>query len=238
MSYYGRSCVCGGLNENCMYCYGTGVSQGKLSSVGPALKRRARRSGGAAKRSRAGLGEWLGIAAPAASGGWGLTRVRDTKKSGKRPKRKRAVPPKSSDAAAGQRVVKHRCPRRASRVTSPRMAAHSRSAQGCTNSRHYIARPVTHRAGPATRKYRKKEIGISTSAPNGGANCIPLSREEETSRERRLDPTKDYAHCYREFGRFGSHPSHDGFDDESGPDQGLHRRASASRASRADCRVL
>jgi hypothetical protein len=30
-----------------------------------------------------------------------------------------------------------------------------------------------------------------------------------------LDATKDYAHAYREQGRFGSHPSHDGFDDES-----------------------
>ena len=32
------------------------------------------------------------------------------------------------------------------------------------------------------------------------------------------DQTKGYGHSYRERGRFGSHPSHDGFDDESGPD--------------------
>lgn len=31
----------------------------------------------------------------------------------------------------------------------------------------------------------------------------------------RLDATKGYAHAYREQGRFGSHPSHDSFDDES-----------------------
>lgn len=30
-----------------------------------------------------------------------------------------------------------------------------------------------------------------------------------------LDATKDYAHAYRDQGMFGSHPSHDGFDDES-----------------------
>jgi hypothetical protein len=33
--------------------------------------------------------------------------------------------------------------------------------------------------------------------------------------ERRLDYTRPYAHAYREQGRFGSHPSHDGYDDES-----------------------
>lgn len=37
-------------------------------------------------------------------------------------------------------------------------------------------------------------------------------------RDKNLDATKLYAHPYRERGRFGSHPSHDGFDDESSPD--------------------
>lgn len=37
-------------------------------------------------------------------------------------------------------------------------------------------------------------------------------------RDKNLDATKLYAHPCREQGRFGSHPSHDGFDDESSPD--------------------
>jgi hypothetical protein len=37
-------------------------------------------------------------------------------------------------------------------------------------------------------------------------------------RDRNLDATKQYAHTCREQGKYGSHPSHDGFDDESGPD--------------------
>jgi hypothetical protein len=32
-----------------------------------------------------------------------------------------------------------------------------------------------------------------------------------------LDATKDYGYPARESGRYGSHPSHDGFDDESKP---------------------
>ncbi|HZS09826.1 MAG TPA: hypothetical protein VFD58_33680 [Blastocatellia bacterium] len=35
--------------------------------------------------------------------------------------------------------------------------------------------------------------------------------------ERKLDYTRPYAHAYREQGRYGSHPSHDGFDDDSNP---------------------
>jgi hypothetical protein len=37
-------------------------------------------------------------------------------------------------------------------------------------------------------------------------------------RDKNLDATKLYAHPCREQGRYGSHPSHDGFDDESSPD--------------------
>jgi hypothetical protein len=37
-------------------------------------------------------------------------------------------------------------------------------------------------------------------------------------REKNIDATTLYAHSYPEQGRFGSHPSHDGYDDESGPD--------------------
>jgi len=40
---------------------------------------------------------------------------------------------------------------------------------------------------------------------------------EVNSRDK-LDHTKNYAHPYRESGKYGSHSMHDGFDDESGPD--------------------
>jgi hypothetical protein len=34
----------------------------------------------------------------------------------------------------------------------------------------------------------------------------------------RIDATRPYAHSFRENGKYGSHPLHDGMDDESGPD--------------------
>jgi hypothetical protein len=57
----------------------------------------------------------------------------------------------------------------------------------------------------------------STFAPS----AKDVLREKTTlisPRDKNLDATKLYAHSYREQGRFGSHPSHDGFDDESGPE--------------------
>ena len=57
------------------------------------------------------------------------------------------------------------------------------------------------------------------------AVVVPSSKDptrESTTfiapRDKNLDATKLYAHPCREQGRYGSHPSHDGFDDESSPD--------------------
>ena len=65
-----------------------------------------------------------------------------------------------------------------------------------------------------TRSVRALEPAIAPSGkdvPRGSATFV-------APRDKNLDATKLYAHAYRESGRFGSHPSHDGFDDESGPD--------------------
>jgi hypothetical protein len=44
------------------------------------------------------------------------------------------------------------------------------------------------------------------------------TRYEQVNRRDPIDATKLYAHSFRENGKFGSHPLHDGMDDESGPD--------------------
>lgn len=56
--------------------------------------------------------------------------------------------------------------------------------------------------------------GFAPSAKDALRNSTTLV----APRDKNLDATKLYAHSYRENGRFGSHPSHDGFDDESGPE--------------------
>jgi len=45
----------------------------------------------------------------------------------------------------------------------------------------------------------------------------PMMTELSTPSENNIDHTRSYAHTFRERGRFGSHPSHDDFGDESTP---------------------
>jgi RNA recognition motif-containing protein len=46
---------------------------------------------------------------------------------------------------------------------------------------------------------------------------IPETRYQSDKDKRRLDATRDYAHSFRDHGQFGSHPSHDRFDDDANP---------------------
>ena len=63
---------------------------------------------------------------------------------------------------------------------------------------------------PALPQEKSRVVPSQTGRSNSEIN-------ELTGSERRLDATRDYYEAYRENGRFGSHPSHDGYDDESGP---------------------
>jgi len=67
------------------------------------------------------------------------------------------------------------------------------------------------------RKVHRKQVSRSATIPS----AKDPTRQDSTlvaQRDKNLDATKLYAHAYREQGKFGSHPSHDGFDDESSPD--------------------
>ncbi len=70
---------------------------------------------------------------------------------------------------------------------------------------------------------KTKPTHSSNSKPNEGpvTSAKDPTRQDTifvAPRDRNLDATKLYAHPYREQGRYGSHPSHDPFDDESTPD--------------------
>lgn len=49
------------------------------------------------------------------------------------------------------------------------------------------------------------------------SGTIPMMTELSTPSKNNMDHTRSYAHIFRERGRFGSHPSHDDFGDESEP---------------------
>lgn len=52
--------------------------------------------------------------------------------------------------------------------------------------------------------------------PSSGKNSKNPGRENHKE-ERKLDATHDYYAAYRDNGQYGSHPSHDGYDEESSP---------------------
>lgn len=68
------------------------------------------------------------------------------------------------------------------------------------------------RATAATRAAGAAEVPRASQVSPGRSTTFVAPRDKN------LDITKPYAHAYRETGRYGSHPSHDGFDDESGPE--------------------
>lgn len=72
---------------------------------------------------------------------------------------------------------------------------------------------MSSKAGHSSTATLKREI------PPAAGNRTDKARKisDQVSGRDRMDFTRDYAHNFREQGRFGSHPSHDGFDDESKP---------------------
>jgi hypothetical protein len=68
-------------------------------------------------------------------------------------------------------------------------------------------RPVKIRKGVSKQKDRKPTLDHPETE----------TRYESPKAIRDMDQTNDYAHAYREEGKYGSHPSHNGFDDESTP---------------------
>ena len=86
----------------------------------------------------------------------------------------------------------------------------------------YIA-PVSQSKAVVVQVTRRPQRGARSNTPEvrGRAGALDqwkdeLGQKENPNSPRNLDHTRPYAHAARENGRFGSHPSHDGFDDESG----------------------
>jgi hypothetical protein len=73
---------------------------------------------------------------------------------------------------------------------------------------------VSSRPGVSTSKTAVREI----SQRRGTIGEKRSRTYDQVFGRDRVDATKDYAHSFRDHGQFGSHPSHDGFDDESTPE--------------------
>jgi hypothetical protein len=77
----------------------------------------------------------------------------------------------------------------------------------------------------SAKKLRPHAIEARATSTTETNNSLPEPKRlkprdgyEQVSGRDRRDATKLYAHPCRENGKYGSHPMHDGFDDESGPE--------------------
>src|ERR1700677_1214587 len=87
------------------------------------------------------------------------------------------------------------------------------------NPRKLTAREKRYRGRIARMQAREKKVLVHSANPNekGSLRFKGKVEVESPSRWNNLDATNDYGYPAREAGRYGSHPSHDGFDDESKP---------------------
>lgn len=235
-----RPCVCGGSNENCRYCNGLGTIDDGLATaligharrndvdkVGfmPTLGRKGKRSAGQSK------------SAPAPSNGLGLVRCPEPgcaamlnprkvqKHMNKVHKKPESIPlheaPKPKTIQVQSPVVPTAatglvpCPVEGctAKVKPSRIKGHIRRAHSNRLSKRAAMLPL--RTGSVeTRSHSRARYIVSNSAHHEPRRVSSYGQKPEKN----LDSTKGYAHAYRESGRFGSHPSHDGFDDDSGPE--------------------
>lgn len=115
--------------------------------------------------------------------------------------------------------------------TEDRLQAHLRSVHGIDSKEILPSREPVRKLSKSNPNFvksasRRKPHSHHRIAMKNGSMEGKYSRLERWKQDlarfwrddRHMDHTRGYAHGARENGRFGSHPSHDGFDDRSGPD--------------------
>lgn len=205
-----RACGCDGANENCPYCFGKGYVQEGIPWTGggtgginfvPANKAKSVEILREAKILSAGARR-------------GRRRNNQAIKSTARGRSRVAVgrPSVASASLKAGRSLR-RCPMCKALVKTRKLPRHL--SMKCPKNRELkIKLLLSLKAGHSSTATIRREI------PESVGNSKDKKRKvyDQVSGRDRVDFTKDYAHNFRERGRFGSHPSHDGFDDESGPE--------------------
>lgn len=104
------------------------------------------------------------------------------------------------------------CPQCNARVKSKKIAKHMRAKcpKRMARSSGSDRRRTQRGSASPNNAFSRLETGQPSSVKKRALHDQVHGRD-------RGDATRGYAHSYREQGRFGSHSSHDGFDDESSP---------------------
>lgn len=122
-----------------------------------------------------------------------------------------------------ERHVQNRCPQRPDKPENASDTARRTSGGGhgiaevfqqLSKSRKPVLPSNIGRRGSARQQISKRALGNASPQSLRDKGSIEVERPSWWNN---LDATKDYGYPAREAGRYGSHPSHDGFDDESKP---------------------
>jgi hypothetical protein len=205
-----RPCSCGGSNENCAMCYGRGFIEGRAIWDGPIRTRPKRNKTVANLRS----------VVPPVPESVIPTRSRATTSMKNCPLCKSQV--------REDRLPKHmdnRCPLR------PGKPERNKLVRQVAGDRHGIAevfqrlytsskpeRPSKRgmRGARASQQVKKSQHSAGIVSPESTRHKGKLEVERPSWWDN-LDATKNCGYPAREAGRYGSYPSHDGFDDEAKP---------------------
>lgn len=220
-----RPCVCGGSNENCRYCNGRGEIPDRLATALVSHtylpgKTRGRRKSKTQRKMEVDVevrkleGRLERLRAPVAAPARTLTSL---------PSRLVPCPKGCGAQMRPKKVDRHIQVVHAVIPDGERVKAGAPNLSKTACGFCSVCK-VRVRSDRLNRHMSKVHgTGSGRPAPNPGISPSAADVLRETTtfvapRDKNLDATKLYAHSYREQGRFGSHPSHDGFDDDSGPD--------------------
>lgn len=202
-------CSCSGNNENCFRCGGWGYidvigkgrsSTGQAGTASPQTIAQStnRRRAKAEKASASPKKQRLLLLCPICGASVRRLAKHTTKVHGFIGPPKPPPPPQPKPQFVD-------CQKCKCQLRENKLARHMNIVHGAAK----LARgaPKEHRqnaALPLTPKspHRREKLGTVSTVVNP---------------DKQLDATRRYAHPYREQGKFGSHPSHDSFDDESQP---------------------
>lgn len=228
-----RSCSCGGFNDRCCFCYGSGVSPLRPAATSTTIgklahsKRLQRKSLAKSKPSSAG-GNFQGIA-------------QELRRS-------------QADQSSGTQLSQNRVP---AQIGKTRLMQRVNPAGGKLRQDKDFKKFEREHSQGAIPKMHRKQIASLLTCPlcerklnqliiehnrivRKGASLVPLHQRasDQQCKERRLNPSpvpkvendssqwqstdlmdahRGLGAHYRERGRFGSHPIHDRFDGESKP---------------------
>ena len=232
-----RPCVCGGSNENCCWCFGAGFIRDGESAPrwvsNPSSLRTRGRGGRPRPRKPCPICNAL------------VTRLqrhinkihnRSTDQAiqqntsfqtlpAKDQQISKALPgspqPRTSSSASEKPAVKRHsmtnCPFCHAQVREDRLQRHLSSRCPSRSVKGRNTRSRSGRISEAAREIREMSHQADSSRPVGSLRYKEGAEIESPDWYNNLDATKNIGYPVRESGRYGSHPSHDGFDDESEP---------------------